>query len=76
MPLRLQDTVLGFLRVYTSDKRTFDKEQTALLLKFTELGTRALENTMSHERLRSGIEDLKKYFPVAIYLGGAALRRR
>lgn len=65
-PLKFQNTILGFLRVYTSDKHLFSGEETDLLLKFAELGARAVENAMTYERVRSDIEDIKKYFPASI----------
>ena len=63
IPLKLEDTVFGALRLYNSEKRTFDDEEMDLLLKFAEQAARALENAVAYERVRTDIEGLKKYLP-------------
>ncbi len=63
VPLQLQDTVLGFLRIYSAEKRTLDNEEMDLLVKFAEQGARALENAMSYQKVRGDIDSLKKYTP-------------
>ncbi len=61
VPLKIQDTVLGFLRIYSAEKRTMDGEEMDLLMKFAEQSARALENAMAYERVRSDIDSIKKY---------------
>lgn len=63
IPLKLRDAILGFLRIYSSEKRQFGQEEMDLLLKFAEQGARALENAMAYERVRSDIEGMKKHIP-------------
>ncbi|MBI4964450.1 MAG: response regulator [Desulfomonile tiedjei] len=63
VPLRLDDTVLGFLRIYSAEKRSFGDEEMDLLLKFAEQAARALENAMTYERVRTDIEGMKKAIP-------------
>jgi CheY-like chemotaxis protein len=63
VPLKLKDTVIGFLRLYSSIKRSFDAEEMSLLLRFADQAARALENAMAYARVRSDIEGLKKGIP-------------
>lgn len=63
VPLELGGTILGFLRIYSSEKRSFDSEEMNLLVKFAEQGARAIENAMSYERVRTDIEGMKKSIP-------------
>ncbi len=63
VPLKIGDSVLGFLRIYQADRRELDKEEMDLLAKFAEQAARALENAMSYEKLRGDIQALKKYIP-------------
>jgi len=63
VPLKVKDTIIGFLRIYCSDKRTFDKEEMDLVVKFAEQGARALENAMSYAKVRADIEGMKKSIP-------------
>jgi DNA-binding response OmpR family regulator len=63
VPLRLDETVLGFLRIYSAEKRSFSDEEMDLLMKFAEQAARALENAMAYERVRSDIEGMKKSIP-------------
>jgi FixJ family two-component response regulator len=66
IPLKLKDTILGFLRIYSAEERRFDQDEMDLLLKFAEQGARAVENAMAYERVRSDIEGMKKHIPVPI----------
>lgn len=63
VPLKLNETILGFLRIYSSEKRQFDHEEMDLILKFAEQGARALENAIAYQRVRSDIEGMKKHIP-------------
>jgi FixJ family two-component response regulator len=63
VPLQLDETVLGFLRIYSAEKRTFSDEEMDLLVKFAEQAAQAVENAMAYERVRSDIEGMKKSIP-------------
>lgn len=63
IPMKLEENVLGVLRIYDSEKRSFSVDEMDLLLKFAEQAARALENAMRYERVRSDIEGLKKFMP-------------
>ena len=63
VPLKLKNTVIGFLRLYSAMKRTFDAEEMSLLLRFADQAALALENAMAYARVRSDIEGLKKGIP-------------
>jgi len=63
VPLQLGDAMLGFLRIYSGAKCSFDEEDMELLTRFADQGARALENAMSYEEVRKNIEGLKKAIP-------------
>lgn len=63
IPMKLDNTVLGVLRIYSGEKRSFDDDEIALLTKFAEQGVRALENAMAYESVRKDIDGLKKNVP-------------
>jgi CheY-like chemotaxis protein len=63
LPLKLEDTVLGFLRIYSKEKRSYDTEEMDLVLKFADQGARALENAMAYDRVRKDIEGMKQHIP-------------
>jgi GAF domain-containing protein len=66
VPLKLDETVLGVLRIYSSEKLTLSDEEKDLLLKFAEQGARALENAMAYERVRADIEGIKRGVPSTV----------
>ncbi|MFH0821547.1 MAG: response regulator [Pseudomonadota bacterium] len=63
VPLKFKGAVLGFLRVYSGEKRLLSDDEMDILEKFAEQSARAIENAMSYERLREDIEKLKKRMP-------------
>jgi len=63
VPLRLDEAILGFLRIYSAEKRSFSDEEMDLLIKFAEQASRAIENAMAYERVRGDIEGMKKSIP-------------
>jgi len=63
VPLKVKDTVLGEVRLYSSEKRSFEDEEIDLLNKFAEQAARAVENAMSYEEVRSDIEGIKSRLP-------------
>lgn len=74
IPLKLDKTILGVLRIYSAEKRTFDEEEMGLLMKFAHQGVRALENAMAYESVRKDIDGLKKNIPVPVAVRSPELR--
>ncbi len=66
IPLKIEKTILGALRIYTSEPRTFSQEEMDFLLKFADKAARALENAMAYHNVRKDIEGLKKYIPASV----------
>ncbi|MDQ7782497.1 MAG: response regulator [Desulfomonilaceae bacterium] len=66
VPLKVEDTVLGALRIYRSEERSLSDEEMDLLSKFAEQGAQALENAMAYERVRSDIAGLKRGLPSTV----------
>ena len=65
VPLKVKDSVLGVLRLYSAEKPSLDADETDILMKFAEQATRAVENAMAYEKVRSDIEGIKKHIPGA-----------
>jgi CheY-like chemotaxis protein len=63
VPLRLDDAVLGFLRIYSAEKRSYSNDEMDLLIKFAEQAAQAVENAIAYERVRSDIEGMKRSIP-------------
>lgn len=63
VPLKLDDTILGVLRIYSAEKPSLTDEEKDLLLKFAEQGARALENAMAYQRVKADIEGIKRGVP-------------
>jgi len=63
IPLKLNKTILGVLRIYSAETRVFDDEEMGLLMKFADQGALALENAMAYENVRRDIDGLKKNIP-------------
>ncbi len=59
-PLRVKDTIIGFLRVYSRESRNFDDNEMNALLKFADYAAKSLENAMTFAQVRSDIEGMKK----------------
>ena len=57
VPLTVKDAVLGVLRLYSTDKRSFSDDEMDILTKFAEQGSRAIENALSYEQVRSDTEN-------------------
>lgn len=66
VPLKINGTVLGALRIYSAEERSLSEDEMDLLLKFAHQGARALENALSYERVRSDIAGLKKGIPSTV----------
>ena len=59
VPLKLQEEVIGMLRIYTADPREFSQDEVDLLSGFAEQVSIALENAQSFEDVREKYESLK-----------------
>jgi YesN/AraC family two-component response regulator len=66
IPLKIDNAILGALRIYTSEPRTFSQDEMDFLLKFADKAARALENAMAYHNVRKDIEGLKKYIPASV----------
>ncbi len=66
VPLKVKDTMLGVMRLYSGDRSSFHEDEMEILLKFAEQSGRAIENAMAYERVRSDIEGIKKHLPKGI----------
>jgi len=62
-PLKIGENILGFLRIYSGEQRSFGAEEMDLLTRFAEQAARALENAMAYDRVRQDVEGLKQYIP-------------
>lgn len=63
IPMKLNNAILGVLRIYSAEKRSFDEDELSLLMKFAEQGVKALENAMAYENVKRDIDGLKKNAP-------------
>jgi len=66
IPLRLKQTVVGVMRIYTGEKRQFTNEEMDLLMKFADKAAQALANAMAYESVRKDIESLRNNIPASI----------
>lgn len=56
VPLTLQGTPIGVLRVYTGEWREFDAEEVEFVTALADLGAIAIENARMHEELRHDLD--------------------
>jgi FixJ family two-component response regulator len=63
IPLKSRDSILGFLRIYSAEKKTFSDAEMNLLIKLGEKGAQALENAMAFQKMRTEIEEMKQLLP-------------
>lgn len=66
IPLRLKQTVVGAMRIYTGEKRSFKNEEMELLMKFSDKAAQALANAMAYESVRKDIESLRNNIPGSV----------
>lgn len=59
VPLKLQEEVIGMLRIYTAEPREFSQDEIDLLSGFAEQVSIALENAQSFEDVHEKYETLK-----------------
>jgi CheY-like chemotaxis protein len=60
IPLKLEEAIMGFLRIYSTEKFSYEDWEMKILDKFASHASRSLENAIQYERLRSDIEGMKK----------------
>jgi CheY-like chemotaxis protein len=60
LPLKLEEEIMGFLRIYSNEKVSYEDWEMKILDKFASHASRSLENAIQYERLRSDIEGMKK----------------
>lgn len=60
LPLRVKDTVIGVMRMYSSQVRRFSAEEVAFALAIADLGAVAIENAKLHQALKQRLEELKE----------------
>lgn len=63
VPLKVGTAILGVLRAYRADKRSFGRDELELVVKFADQAARALEHAMAYDTVRKDIEGLKKGIP-------------
>lgn len=59
LPLKLEDEVIGMLRIYTADPREFSQDEIDFFKGFVEQVSTALENARTYEDVREKYETLK-----------------
>ncbi len=73
VPLLVRNKVIGALRVYTAEQRTFTEEEVQFLNKFAEQVAFAIENARSYEDVKDEYEalrdDLWEYFDKEGWVG-------
>lgn len=60
LPLRVRDTSIGVMRMYSGQVRHFNTEEIAFAATVANLGAVAIENAKLHEVLKSRLEALKE----------------
>jgi GAF domain-containing protein len=60
LPLCVQDTPIGVLRLYSSQVRRFSTEELAFASAVADLGAVAIENAKLHETLKERLQALKE----------------
>ena len=60
VPMRVQDTLIGVLRLYSGQVRQYSMEETGFAVAVADLGAVAIENAKFHEALKQRLEALKE----------------
>jgi len=60
LPLRLKETMIGVMRLYSSQPRRFSAEEAVYALALADFGAVAIENAKYHKALRERMEALKE----------------
>jgi len=60
LPLRVHDTMIGVMRLYSGQVRRFSAEEMALAMTVADLGAVAIENAKLHEAMKAQLEALKE----------------
>lgn len=60
LPLRVRDTTIGLLRMYSAQVRSFNAQEIAFAATVADLGAVAIENAKLHEALKARLEALRE----------------
>jgi GAF domain-containing protein len=60
VPMRVQDTLIGVLRLYSGQVRQYSMEEISFAVAVADLGAVAIENAKFHEALKQRLEALKE----------------
>jgi YesN/AraC family two-component response regulator len=60
VPLKVEEQILGFLRIYSQEPRKIDDNEMDILLRYASQAAKAIENAMKFQQLRSDIEGMKQ----------------
>lgn len=60
LPLRVHDTTIGVLRLYSAQVRRFSADEQAFAATVADLGAVAIENAKLHEALKTRLETLQE----------------
>lgn len=63
VPLRVDDAILGLMRIYGSEQKSLTDDESDILIKFADQCASAIENAMAYEKVRKDVEDIKQYVP-------------
>ena len=62
VPMMLKDSIIGELRVYTAEQRTFTEDDVYFAKAVTNLGAISLDNARLHESIEKAYEGLQRDF--------------
>jgi signal transduction protein with GAF and PtsI domain len=60
VPVSVKDTVIGVMRVYSAEERTFTAEEVDFLVAIANLGGIAIENARVYEALEAQFEAIRR----------------
>lgn len=58
VPISVKDQIIGALRIYTSERRNFSKDEFELVAGLADMGGIAIDNAMMYDRLKANHESL------------------
>ena len=60
VPMRVKDTIMGFLRIYSAENRSLEDSELDFLTRLADQGAQALDNAMTFQQVRCDIEGMKR----------------